>query len=95
MEWDASDGVLVVGTLGRGAWVLQENGACGKPDQLVVNNQWVAGVQLDEACTRIIGGPSLDVTATGDLEFKAPTVVLGNGFSVKSGGKFVVDNSVP
>ena len=33
MEFDPLDLVLVVGTLGRGAWLLQENGACGgKPD---------------------------------------------------------------
>lgn len=87
MEWDATDNILVVGTLGRGTWVLQENGFCGKPDFLVVNNQWVEGIQLDEACTQITAGPSLDVTATGDLTLRAPTIIFGSGFSVKLGGK--------
>jgi len=95
MEYDTTDGVLVAGTMGRGAWVLQENGACGKPDKLVVNNQWVTGTQLDEACTQITGGPSLDVTATGDLKFKSPKIILDNGFAVKSGGKFEAENAVP
>ena len=49
IEWDDTDGVLVVGTLGRGAWVLQEDGACGKPDTLIVNNQQVFGVQLERS----------------------------------------------
>lgn len=98
MEWDSTDGVLVVGTLGRGSWVLQENGACAGgtvPDKLVVNNQWVAGMQLDEACTQITAGPSLDVTATGDLTLKAPAIILDNGFAVKTGGLFTAENTVP
>ena len=50
MEWDVADAKLVVGTLGRGAWTFQENGACGGgliPDKKTVRNQWVAAVQLD------------------------------------------------
>ena len=95
MEYDATDNVLVVGTMGRGAWVLQENGACGKPDKLVVNNQWVSGTQLDEACTQITGGPALDVTSTGDLKFTSPKIILDNGFAVKAGGEFEAENAVP
>ncbi len=98
MEWDVADSKLVVGTLGRGAWTLQENGACGGgliPDKLTVRNQWVAGTQLDEACTQITVGPLLDVTATGDLTLTAPTIVLANGFSVKTSGKLTAENAVP
>ena len=98
MEWDVADAKLVVGTMGRGAWSLQENGACGGglvPDTLTVRNQWVAVTQLDEACTQLTGGPALDVESGGDLTFKSPSIVLQSGFAVKTGGKFTADNSVP
>jgi hypothetical protein len=95
MEWDATDGKLVVGTLGRGAWSLQENGACGVPDVLTVRNQWVATTQLDEACIQLTGGPALDVDAGGDLTFRSPLIRLENGFAVKTGGTFKAENAVP
>ena len=60
-----------------------------------MRNQWVAATQLDEACTRITGGPALDVNSGGDLTFKSPTVLLQTGFAVKTGGKFKVDNTSP
>jgi hypothetical protein len=98
MEWDVTDAKLVVGTLGRGAWTLQENGACGGglvPDKLTVRNQWIAGTRLDQACTQINGGPALEVQSGGDLTLESPSVVLNNGVAVKTGGKLTVDNTVP
>jgi hypothetical protein len=95
MEWDPVAGKLVVGTLGRGAWSLQEDGSCGKPDELVVRNQWVAGARLDEACIQITGGEALDVLSGGDLTFTSPKIILLGGFAVKTGGKFTAENAVP
>ena len=98
MEWDRTDEILVVGTLGRGAWVLQENGTCAGgtvPDKLVVNNQWIDSMQLDQACTQLTAGPSLEVTATADAILMSPTVILDNGFAVKTGGKLTIVSAVP
>ena len=96
MEWDFADSKLVVGTLGRGAWTLQENGACGAiPDTLTVRNQWIAGTQVDSACTKITAGPALDVQSGGELTLKSPLIELVNGFAVKSGGEFETSHTVP
>ncbi len=65
------------------------------PDTLTVRNQWFSGVQLDQACTRITGGPSLDVQSGGDLTFRSVLVELVDGFAVKTGGQSTADSVTP
>ena len=83
--------LMVAGTFGRGAWTLQQNGTCGKPDYLVVRNQMISGTQVDEACTKITTGPA--ITSTGNWTLRAPMISMGNGTSI--GGTFVAENVVP
>ena len=78
LEWDATDNVLLAGTLGRGAWTLQENGTCGFPKNLTVRNQSVTATTTFRACNNILGGPMLTVDGTVDFEAGA-SVAFGNG----------------
>ena len=64
LEWDVTDAVLLAGTLGRGAWILQEDGTCGFPRDLVVRNQSVSTATTFKACNTITGGPSLKIDGT-------------------------------
>ncbi|MEE8584088.1 MAG: hypothetical protein V3T83_04480, partial [Acidobacteriota bacterium] len=78
LEFDTTDAVLVAGTLGRGAWTLQENGSCGFPKDLVVRNQKVTATTTFTACNNILGGPGL--TVDGTVEFKAGiSISFGDG----------------
>jgi hypothetical protein len=93
MEWDSADDKLVVGTLGRGAWTLQEDGTCGFPKNMVVNNRMVSAASLFKACNTISGGPALTVNATGpgSVDFVAGiSVAFGNGTVLGGAGGVTV-----
>ena len=93
MEWDSADKKLVVGTLGRGAWTLQEDGTCGFPRDMVVNNRMVSATSLFKACNTISGGPALTVSATGpgSMDFVAGiSVSFGNGTILSGAGGVTV-----
>ncbi len=93
MEWDSADEKLVVGTLGRGAWTLQEDGTCGFPKNMVVNNRMVSAASLFKACNTISGGPALTVNATGpgSVDFVAGiSVAFGNGTILDGAGGVTV-----
>ena len=77
LEWDATDSILLAGTLGRGAWTLQENGTCGFPKNLTVRNQSVTATKTFKACNNIFGGPMLTVDGTVDFE-AGVSVAFGN-----------------
>ena len=77
LEWDATDNVLLAGTLGRGAWTLQENGTCGFPKNLTVRNQSVTAATTFKACNNIFGGTMLTVDGTVDFE-AGVSVAFGN-----------------
>lgn len=81
LEWDATDGVLLAGTLGRGAWILQEDGSCGFPRDLVVRNESVSTPTTFKACNTIAGGPALTVDGTVDF-IAGQSVAFGNGTSL-------------
>lgn len=86
MVWDAADSVLVAGTLGRGAWKLQENGTCGFPKDLKVRNQMVTATTTFKACNNIVAGPAL--TGTGTVHFEAG-ISVGFGDGTELGGTSV------
>ncbi len=91
MEWDSADEKLVVGTLGRGAWTLQEDGACGFPKNLVVNNRMVSAASLFQACNTISAGPALMVTGPGSVDFVAGiSVAFSNGAVLGGAGGVTV-----
>ncbi len=82
MEWDAAAGKLIVGTLGRGAWTLQEDGTCGFPKKLKVRNEMVSAATTFKACNEIFGGPLLTVEPAGPaaVDFIAGVkIAFGNG----------------
>lgn len=94
MEWDVADSKLVVGTLGRGAWTFQENGTCGFPKNMVVNNRMISTASLFKACNTISGGPALTVDATGpgSVDFVAGiSVAIGNGTVLGGAGGVTVE----
>ncbi len=93
MDYDATDHVLVVGTLGRGAWSLQFEGACGLPDNLLLRNEYVNASRTDKACTSITAGPKMQVKGVGtQLELVAGNkVTLASGFTVKTGAALTVE----
>ncbi|MGI9237294.1 MAG: hypothetical protein ACR2QZ_07845 [Woeseiaceae bacterium] len=94
MEWDSADEKLIVGTLGRGAWTLQEDGTCGFPKNMVVNNRIVSEASLFTACNTISAGPALTVNATGPgaVQFIAGmSVSFGDGTVLGGGGDVTVE----
>jgi hypothetical protein len=62
-------------------------------DHLVLTGQTVETTVTEEACLSITAGPDYIVGASGDVHFKAPSVVLRNGFEVR--GSFTVTIGVP
>ena len=88
LEYDAADDVLVAGTLGRGAWTLQEDGTCGFPKHLTVRNQSVTSATTFKACNQIVAGPALYVDATVDL-VAGISIGIGNGTTL--GGTVTVE----
>ncbi|MGI9232385.1 MAG: WD40/YVTN/BNR-like repeat-containing protein [Woeseiaceae bacterium] len=94
MEWDGADEKLIVGTLGRGAWTLQEDGACGFPKSMVVNNRIVNASALFKACNSISAGPELTINATGPgaVHFAAGlSVSFANGTVIGGPGDVTVE----
>ncbi len=79
LEYDAADDVLVAGTLGRGAWLLQENGTCGFPKNLVVRHENVTSPTTFKSCNTMEIGPSL-ISNSSDTEF-----ITGLSFSFLNG----------
>jgi hypothetical protein len=64
---------------------------------LDVPQQTVSTTEAFEACDTVSATSGFEVTATGDVTFRAGRrVVLGDGFSVASGGSFraVVDSTL-
>ena len=93
MEWDSADDKLVVGTLGRGAWTLQEDGTCGFPKNMVVNNRRVSAASIFTACNTISAGPALTVNAIGpgSVDFVAGlSVAFANGTVLGGAGGVTV-----
>ena len=88
LEWDTTEGVLLAGTLGRGAWTLQGNGTCGFPKDLVVRNQKVTATTTFKACNNIVGGPAL--TVDGTVDFVAG-LLIGFGDGTALGGTVSVE----
>ena len=93
LEWDTTVGVLLAGTLGRGAWTLQGNGTCGFPKDLVVRNQQVTATTTFKACNNIVGGPALTVNGTVDFE-AGLTVGFGPGTSLSGTVSVKIDPSL-
>lgn len=60
---------------------------CG-PDDLILDNMTIVGIQHHEACQAIRIGPNTEVLSGAGLHATAPTIVLEDGFSVASGGSF-------
>ncbi len=93
LEWDATDGVLVAGTVGRGAWILQEDGTCGFPRDLVVRNQDVSSLTTFKACNTIVGGPALTVDGTIDF-IAGQSVTFGDGTSLGGAVSVTIDSGL-
>ena len=67
-------------------------GACGKPDQRLLTAETVRTTVVAEACISIAAQCGFRVESTGDLTFRAgERIVLGDGFSVGPGGRFVAE----
>ena len=59
---------------------------------LVLTDRRVSTTEVFEACESITAGPNFIVDSLGDVTFRAQgRVILQNGFSVLTGGKFVVE----
>ena len=57
-----------------------------------LQNHAITAVETYEACRTITAGPDVTVTDMGDLTLRAgESIVLGNGFSVESGGTFAAE----
>jgi len=65
--------------------------ACGPPS-LMLSNMIVSSPEQYEACNSISVGPNVSIERTGFLELAAPLVIFGDGFSVQSGGKLLVES---
>jgi hypothetical protein len=95
LEYDATDGVLLAATLGRGAWTLQWNGGCGFPDDLVLRNLQVATTRTDTACKTIHVGPNASSSSTSNWLIKAgDSISLGNGVRLDEDVTFEIDGSL-
>jgi len=67
-------------------------GACGQPDERVLTDTTVTGVEVAEACTSITAHSGFHVDGTGDVTLRAgERVALGDGFSVGTGGRLVLE----
>ncbi len=77
----------------RGATVLSASDTillaaeCTGPDTIELTDQTISTTQTWEACIQISAGPAVTVVASGDATFRAPTVILRNGFSVLTGAE--------
>jgi uncharacterized repeat protein (TIGR01451 family) len=68
---------------------LPAAGACGKAEDLVLENLTTSGAQVFEACNSIAAGPA-DVVAGSSTTFRAGVrIVLRGGFRVAAGGSFL------
>ncbi len=64
---------------------------CTSPDDLVLDNKTVAGVESFEACRSIVAGPSFQIMPSGNALLEAgSTVSLSNGFSAEQGASLTV-----
>lgn len=90
MEYDAVDDLFIVGTMGRGAWQLQENGTCGLPDNLLLRNEILSASRTDKACTKIEIGPVFTVSgdSTQHDVVAGSMISIKPGFVVKTGSQF-------
>lgn len=70
---------------------------CSAPDDdLVLTDQTVSGTETFEACISITAGPSFLVDSTGNATFQAGSrIILRDGFSVASGGRFKAVIALP
>jgi hypothetical protein len=85
LVYDATDDVLVAGTLGRGAWKLDNplGGPCAFPNEVTVSSTTVSGTRSDTACQTVFLGPSLGASGTVDW-----TITAGEKIVVRSGSAF-------
>ena len=63
---------------------------CLSSYNLDLTNLTINGTEVFEACNSITAGPDLRVVAPGDMELRAPMVVLTNGFAVEAGAALTV-----
>jgi hypothetical protein len=66
--------------------------SAGTDDLSLTSGQTVNGTTTESACHSITAGP-YTVGSSGDVTFRAPTIVLRNGFIVR--GMFTASNQVP
>lgn len=65
---------------------------CGEPNDLVLENQTVTGVEEHVGCLTVTAGNGFEVAATGDLTLRAGrSVTLTDGFKVQSNGKLAIE----
>jgi hypothetical protein len=68
---------------------------CVQPT-LLLSGQTVSGLHFEGACDTIEAGPAYTVEGGGDVTFAAGSaIVLKDGFSVLTGGRFVAELTVP
>ena len=60
-----------------------------------LTNQTISDTQEYEACNSISAGTAFAIVSPGEVTFRAPSVVLKNGFSVGLGAKLAAVNEVP
>jgi len=63
---------------------------CPEVDDVTLDSTTISSTASYEACTSLTAGPSVSVTAAGDLTLSAATVILVDGFSVAEGGELTV-----
>ncbi len=69
--------------------------ACTAATTQNLSNQTITGAATYEACDTITAGTAFAIDSPGNVTFRAPHIVLTNGFSVGAGATFLADGSSP
>ena len=93
----AGDNLVYLFNASTGNWERYDIGlACTVPDiDLDLTTQTITVTLVYEACRSIAAGPAFAIVSPGVVTFRAPSVVLKNGFSVGPGAEFTVVSEVP
>jgi hypothetical protein len=67
--------------------------SCDSDYNLDLNNDTISGSASYEACSSIYAHDAFAIDSSGDVTFTADKIVLGNGFSVASNGRFVANEN--
>ena len=93
----ATTNTVTMPASGRVVTVAYAEATCGAAaENLVLQGVSVTELEIHEACTSIVAGPSFEILGPqGQALFKAPLAVLTNGVSVGAGGSLTISSELP